>query len=113
MTTNKNDPRSPDADAARLALRLRQLADEIESAHRFGVPIPTVVSVSSHMYGDVRFSATPEMFDAWADYCQDSVVTEYDHDGKHWWNATADVNGLPLRFAASGVPILVNDEVPA
>lgn len=88
--------------AATLARRLRMLATEIESADRYGVPIPSTVSVNG--YSNIEgasFAATPEEFDAWADYCVGAVVEEYDHAGKHWRAATADANGLTLRFAVS------------
>ncbi len=87
-------------DAATLVARLRQLADEIESAERYGVPIPSNVSVNG--YGNIAgasFSATPEEFDAWVEYCIEAEVEEYDHDGKHWRRAVDDVNGLTLEFA--------------
>lgn len=86
-------------DAQRLAHRLRMLADEIESAARYGVPIPFMVSSNGHEYGNAAFSATPEEFEAWADYTE-AEVTEYDRDGRHWLSAVADVNGLPLSFSA-------------
>lgn len=85
-------------DAQRLADRLRMLADEIESAARYGVPIPYMVSASGHPFGSADFNATPEEFDAWAEYTE-AVAEDYEHDGSYWSSATADVNGLPLSFA--------------
>jgi hypothetical protein len=87
-------------DTQRLADRLHHMADEIESAARYGVPIPYMVSASGHEHGFVSFSASLEEFDAWAEYTE-ADVTEYDHEGGHWWRAVANVNGLPVTFAAS------------
>jgi hypothetical protein len=109
-----NTTESPDQQVATLVLRLHQLASEIESAHRYGIPIPMVVSVNAYPAPmGASFAATSEEFEAWADYCIGAEVTEYDHDGKHWWRATADVNGLPLEFAAAEVLIVELDEVSA
>jgi hypothetical protein len=94
-------------DAQRLATRLRQLADELESAARYGVPLPYMVSVSGHQYGNASFSATGEEFDAWADYTE-ATVEKYDHNGRHWVRATADVNGLPLEFSCVAAPAEVS-----
>lgn len=85
-------------DAQRLAYRLRMAADEIESAARYGVPIPPLVSVDGYQYGGASFSATEHEFAAWVDYTE-ARVEGYEHDGAHWSSAEADVNGLPLRFA--------------
>ena len=85
-------------DAQRLADRLRMLADEIESAARYGVPVPHTVSASGHQYGAVTFSATEEEFAAWADYTE-AEVTHDRHHGADWSSGEVDVNGLPLRFA--------------
>ena len=87
-------------ETTRLASRLRQLADEIESAARYGLPSPCYVSVSGHEFGDASFSATAEEFDAWAEYTSPQV-RDYEHSGKQWRSATADVNGLELGFATS------------
>ena len=82
-----------------LADRLRALADEIESAERYGVPIPTVVSVNSFPNIEpVAFSATADEFDAWADYT-DAETGEYRRDGKRVRSASVDVNGLRVTFA--------------
>jgi hypothetical protein len=87
-------------ETTRLATRLRQLADEIESAARYGVPTPYNATVSGHEYGGASFSATSEEFDAWAEYTEASVE-EYDSNDRHWRSAEVDVNGLSLRFACS------------
>lgn len=84
-----------------LAHRLRLLADEIQSAHRYGVPVPTTLTVDSYDVGGVTFSATPAEYNAWVDYCVGVEVRDYDHDEKHWRTASADVNGLNVRFAMS------------
>lgn len=87
-----------DTDAQRLVARLRMAADEIESAARYGVPIPHLVSVSGHQHGGMSFSATEAEFDAWADYT-DAIVSQHHHDGSLWSSVEAvDVNGLPVQF---------------
>jgi hypothetical protein len=83
-----------------LAQRLRAFADELESAERYGVPIPSVVCATAYPNSHASFSATGEEFDAWADY-SDAVVEEYDHEGQHWRRAVADVNGLRVEFATT------------
>lgn len=89
------------ADAQRLADRLRMLADEVESAARFGIPIPFMFSISGSEYGQAGFAATPAEFDAWTEYIEGGVVEEYQHAGKKWRAVNrADVNGLPLSFSA-------------
>jgi hypothetical protein len=87
-------------EAQRLANRLRMLAEEIESAARYGVPIPYMVSSSGHAHGRATFAATPEEFAAWADYTE-AEVSEYDHAGRRWLSAEVDLNGLPLQFSAA------------
>lgn len=89
-------PISPDAQ--RLVNRLRMAADEIESAARFGVPIPFCVTVSGHEFGNASFSATEHEFAAWVDYAE-AEVEHYQHKGSQWSRAAADVNGLPVEFA--------------
>ena len=84
-------------DAQRLADRLRMLAVEIESAARYGVPIPYMISATGHSFGHAAFAATAEEFSAWAEYAE-AEVEEYDHNGAHWLSTTVDVNGLPLQF---------------
>ena len=92
-------------DAQRLADRLRILADEIESAARYGVPIPYMFSASGHLFGEASFAATPEEFDAWSEYAE-AVVVEYTRDDdSRWSRATADVNGLPLAFSTKRVEV--------
>jgi hypothetical protein len=91
------------ADAQRLADRLRMLADELESAARYGLPIPYMFSVSGHRFGGASFSATPEEFDAWVDYTfggdENAESEEYTRAGIDWSRAAVNVNGLPLEFA--------------
>ena len=91
-----------DSDAQRLAIRLRDLADEIEAAERVGVPIPYMFSVNGHSHGGASFSATVDEFDAWAAYT-DAEVNEYDHLGRHWRTAKADINGLPVSFGVGEI----------
>ena len=85
-------------DAQRLANRLRMAADEIESAARYGVPIPSTVSASGHRFGAVGFAATEDEFAAWATYTEAEVEHSH-HHGSAWSSAEVDVNGLPLRFS--------------
>lgn len=85
-------------DVQRLVARLRQAADEIESAARYGVPIPYSISASGHKYGGVSFSANEAEFSAWADYTE-AEVEHYEHGGSEWSSADSDVNGMPLSFA--------------
>lgn len=92
-------------DAQRLVARLRMLADEIESAARYGVPIPYMVSASGHKFGGASFSATEAEFDAWVDYTfegdESADREDYEHDGSAWSRAQVTVNGLPLVFACT------------
>lgn len=83
-----------------LAQRLRALADEIESAERYGLPIPTTISVHSfpNYSPHVSFAANEDEFDVWADYTQ-ATVEDYEHAGRDWQRANADVNGLTVQFA--------------
>lgn len=90
-------------EAERLARRLRMAADEIESASRYGVPIPFVVSVGSHEFSGVSFAATEEEFEAWAEYTA-AEVNDYVHDGQDWSQAAVDCNGLPLQFSVRHDP---------
>lgn len=85
-------------DAQRLADRLRLAADEIESAARYGVPIPYLISIDGNQYGGATFSALDGEFDAWVEYSE-AAVTNYVHDGSDWSRAEVNVNGLPLSFA--------------
>lgn len=90
---------------ATLADRLRSLADELESAERYGLPLPAMVSTSSHNHTHVSFHTDDrDLFDQWADYTEAEVV-DYDYADHHWSRATADVNGLIVQFATAR-PIL-------
>jgi hypothetical protein len=79
------------------------LAEEIESAARYGIPIPSMFSISGHTHGGASFSATPDEFDAWVDYTfggdENAIAEDYNLDGADWSSASVNVNGLPLRFA--------------
>lgn len=84
-----------------LAQRLRALAEELESAERYGLPLPPMVSVSAHKHGSATFHTDDrDLFDQWADYTE-ADVTDYDHAGHHWSRATANVNGLSVQFATA------------
>lgn len=85
-------------DAQRLVDRLRLAAEEIESAARYGVPIPPYVSVTASEYGDVGIPMDADEFDAWVDYTE-AEVEDYEYEGRPWSRAHVDVNGLPLSFA--------------
>lgn len=85
-------------DAQRLATRLRMAADEIESAARYGVPIPFSVSVSGHEYGGLSASMTDQEFEAWVTYTE-APTEDYDYQGASWSSARVDVNGLPVSMS--------------
>lgn len=85
-------------DARRLIDRLRMAADEIESAARYGVPVPFCVNVDGGEYGDMSFAATEAEFDAWVEYAE-AVVTHHAHDGADWSRVETNINGLPVHFA--------------
>lgn len=84
--------------AKRMADRLRMAADEIESASRYGLPIPYCITVDGHEFGRASFSATEDEFAAWA-YYTEARVEHYEYGGVPWSKAAADVNGLPLEFS--------------
>lgn len=89
-------------DAARLVDRLRMLADEIESAARYGVPIPDLFSVSSHICGAASFHATEHEFAAWVDYTEAEVEHDHHHGGARWSSTEVNIGDgdrLPLRFS--------------
>lgn len=90
-------------DGQRLADRLRMLADEVESAARYGIPIPYMVSVSGHQFGGASFHATEDEYDAWVDYTfggdENAAGEDYQHRGSNWSRAKVNVNGLPLEFS--------------
>lgn len=81
-----------------LPQRLRALADELESAGRYGIPIPEVVTATSLSVFHASFIADDHEFAAWADYTE-ADVEEYHHDGNFWRRAKSDVNGLRVEFA--------------
>lgn len=87
-------------DAGRLIVRARELAEEMASAARYGIPIPAHVSLSNHQFGRTSWHCLDDrrLFDAWVEYT-DATVREYDHDGKHVSTATADCNGLLIEFS--------------
>ena len=85
-------------DVRRLADRLRDLADEVESAARWGVPVPIHWYVSGHHFGSVGCSTDPYEFAAWAEYVE-ADVTESIHHGGVWRSFVADVNGLPVKLS--------------
>ena len=86
--------------AALLVQQLRLAADEIDSARRYGVPIPPIVSVFAFnaSHPGLSFSATEHEFAAWVEYAE-AEVEEYESGGQRWSRATADVNGLRVGFA--------------
>lgn len=86
------------SDAQRLADRLRKAADELESAARYGVPVPDYISFSSHQHGAMYVSAEEHLFNAWAEYAEAKVEHDHHHDAD-WSCFATDVNGLPVRFA--------------
>lgn len=90
-------------DAQRLADRLRLLAEEVESAARYGIPVPIYWSIGAAENSSVNFHATPEQFAAWADYLNaESDVVEYEAADARWQRVErVDVNGLALSFATS------------
>lgn len=90
-----------------LAARLRLLADEIDSAHRYGVPIPESIIVVSHgPYGGASTHTDRATFDAWADYLDSeptATVSESRHHGSIWHTVAATINEgqLPVRVQTS------------
>jgi len=88
--------------AALLVKQLRDAADEIDSARRYGVPIPPAVSVYAFnaTRPGISFSATEHEFAAWVDYTE-AEVEEYEFEGQRWSRASADCNGLRVGFAWS------------
>lgn len=86
-------------DAQRLADRLRHLAGEVESAARFGVPIPDLISVDAREHAcAASFSADEREFAAWAGYTE-AKVTYYRYEGRKWSRAVGDLNDLRVEFA--------------
>src|SRR5690348_18495041 len=92
--------------AQRLADRLRMAADEIESAARYGVPIPYMVSVSGHEFGGASFHATEHEFDAWVDYTfagdENATGEDYEHRGSAWSRAKVDINEIGRASCREG-----------
>jgi len=87
----------PDA-ARRLIDRLRMLADELEAAAGYGVPVPIYVTASGHENGHVHIPMTAAEFDAWVEHT-DANVRVYHHDGARWRSAKVDLDGLAVGFA--------------
>lgn len=85
-------------EPATFVARAHHLADELDSARRYGVPIPDYITISAGPFGGVHMHLTAHEFAAWVDYT-DATVGEYDHDGSHWRRAEVDVNGLRFTFA--------------
>jgi len=84
-------------DTQRLATRLRMLAEELESAGRYGVPIPESFGVSGYEHGGATAAMTEAEFDAWVEYTEATRI-DYEYQGDQWSRAEVDVNGLPMRF---------------
>ena len=79
-----------------LADRLRALAEEMESAERYGVPLPTLVFVNRHSdIAPVSFHTDPATFDSWVNYTEAEPETTPD---ARYRVATADINGLRVSF---------------
>lgn len=91
-------------DAQRLISRLRLLADELASAARYGVPVPSILSVSDTLYdyGVSWHVPNADEFNAWVDYTE-ATVERREHHGAVWHSFTADVNGLSIRLATDQV----------
>lgn len=77
-----------------LAQRLRALADELESAERYGLTLPSLVLVDSRV---LLSGLDRSSFDAWVDYTEAHVETE--NTSTEW--AVADVNGLGVDLCLS------------
>ena len=69
-----------------LAQRLRALADELESAERYGLTLPSLVLVDSRV---LLSGLDRAAFDAWVDYAEATEDTRF-----HTAWAVADLNGL-------------------
>lgn len=86
-----------------LIRRLRDAADELESAARYGLTVPPVASVNGYdnLEGLQISLATVEEFDAWADYAADVDVVEYEHDGRRWRRGagTLGLEWMRVEFA--------------
>lgn len=93
-------------NAACLIARGKQLADEMASAARYGLPIPTTVSLNSYdnLEGAAFSFDTIDEFDAWAEYAE-AAVNEYDRDDRHWHHGIGDLNGLAVSFSFATAPI--------
>lgn len=88
-----------------LAQRLRALADELESAERYGVPIPDYVTAGKRgIYFDTSHDGS--LFDEWLGYCDTVEVAEWvDDNDVRWQRATTDVNGLLVEFGGKVAPV--------
>ena len=94
-------------EAALLIERAKHLADEMASAARWGLPIPTLVAINNYANIEgARFTVTSiDDFDAWAEYAE-ANVHEYDHDDRHWHAGVGDLCGLAVSFSVA-TPIAV------
>lgn len=109
MNTQSSAPPTGRA-AETLIANLRKAADELDSAHRYGLPIPTYVSVTGYdtLTGDLGLPLdTFEQVDAWAEYAAEITVKDYDHGSERWRRGTGrlGLDGLRVTFAAS-TPII-------
>lgn len=93
----------------RLVRRLNLAADELASAARFGLPVPTSASVNGYagLEGLTLSLDSVDEFDAWADYASDVIAEDYEHDGARWQRATGTLGleGLRVSFAVR-LPLL-------
>ena len=89
-------------EAQTLATRLRLLAAEIESAARYGVPIPESFTVNGSHFGAAAAHTDAATFAAWADYLE-ADTEERRHHGHIWHTAASRIsNGdLPIRVQTS------------
>lgn len=92
--------------AACLIERGKLLADEMASAARYGLPIPTTVSLNGYdnLEGAAFSFDTIDEFDAWAEYAA-ANVRECDHDDRHWHHGIGDLNGLAVSFSFAAQPV--------
>lgn len=88
-----------------LIARLRHTADELESAARYGVPIPSTVSVSEGEYGEARFATYANEYGPWLEYSE-GTEREYIRDDRRWRSVEAVIGEHDLKIAfATSEPI--------